>query len=563
MASPQTASRTPSKYERLCAERQARDLELASRPGGHPRGLVWVPDEGERVVQFIERYCRHHKAEWAGRPLLLEEWQKALIRAAFGWYRADGLRRFRTLYWEIPRKNGKSEIAAALALYLLVADDEPGAEVYASATKDDQARIVWDTAAAMVRASPDLRRVVRKTRSNLHVARTGSKFEPLAGNADTLDGLSPHGNVVDELHAHKDRGLWDVLDTAMGARRQPMTIAITTAGTYDPESIGWQMHDQARQVLEGVYEDDTLHAFIAAADDGDDHFSEETHRRSNPNYGVSVKPSYLVNQAAKARRSPSFLNEYLRLHLNVWTQQATRWLSVEQWTACDPELPDRSALERAAALERELEGRPCFGGLDLSTKLDLTALALVFPAPAGPRVDVVCRFWLPESTAEEYERKGQRQFGTWVRDGWISVTPGDVIDYDFIHEEVMALAKRFKLQELAYDPWGSTQLATKLAGDGIQMVETRQGFKTLSEPSKDLEARIVGKQMRHAGNPVLRWCVANAVIKRDSAGNIKPDKEKASGRIDGVVATIMGLSRLIVAADEDGDAYGDRGFRTL
>ena len=557
------ASRKPGKYERLSAERQALDLKLTRGRGGHPRGLRWDPAAGDRPVQFIERYCKHHKGEWAGRPLLLEDWQKENIRQAFGWFRADGTRRFRTAYWEVARKNGKSEIAGGIGLFLTVGDGEPGAEVYASATKKDQARIVWSTAAAMVKASPELKRFVKGYRSNLHVERTGSKFEPLGADSNTLDGLNPHGNIVDELHAHRDRGVWDVLDTAMGARRQPLTLAITTAGTYDPGSIGWQMHDYACKVLEGVFEDDSFHVFIAAADEGADYFNEATQRQANPNWGVSVKPSYLAEQAEKAKHQPSFFNEYLRLHLNVWCmKQVTRWLPLDRWNECEPELTGGNLRELAIAREKALEGRACFGGLDLSTKLDLCALALVFP-DEGDFLDVLCRFWLPEATIEAYSRKGQRHYATWAREGWLTPTPGDVIDYEFLRTEVLALSKRFKLQELAYDPWGATQLATQLQGDGLVLVETRQGFKSMSEPSKDLEARVIGRKVRHAGNPVLRFCVSNAVVSRDAAGNIKPDKEKAVQRIDGVVALGMGLSRASCAKAKPPSPYETRGMLLL
>ncbi len=558
--------RVPGKYERLSAERHSRDIDLASKPGGHPRGLHFDAAAGDRVVEFIEGFCRHHKGEWAGQALTLQEWQREILRQIFGWFRADGTRRFRIAYVEIPRKNGKSTLGAAVGLYLLVADGEQGAEVYSSATKKDQAKIVWDAAKEMVLASKELKRFVKAYRGNLFVARTASKFEPLSADSNTLDGLNPHGNVVDELHAHKDRGVWDVLDTAMGARRQPLTLAITTAGTYDPEALGWELHEYATKILDGVLEDDRFFAFIAAADEPPDgqpeyHFTAAAQAQANPGLGVSVKPSFLADQAKQALQQPSALNEYLRLHLNVWTRTVTRWLSLESWAECDPA---PAGDPRAAALAREvtLEGRACFGGLDLSTKLDLSSLVLAFDL-GDDLLGLICRFWLPEATVEKYGRKGQRHYETWVREGWLTATPGDVIDYEFIRKEVNALAVRFKLQELAFDPWGATDLATRLMGDGVAMVEVRQGFKSLSEPSKDLEARIVSKKVRHASNPILRFCVSNAVVTRDSAGNIKPDKEKAVERIDGVVATVMALSRLICAKTDGGNAYESRGFLSL
>ncbi len=556
-----SGARTPGKYEQLWRTRNERDLELSRKAGGHPQGFVFDVAAGDRVVKFVEEYCQHHKGEWAGRPMLLEKWQHEVLTQIFGWLRADGTRRFRTAYIEIPRKNGKSQIGAGVGLHLTVADGEPGAEVYSSATKKDQARIVWSEAAAMVKTSAKLKRFVKAYRSNLHVERTGSKFEPLSADSNTLDGLNPHGNIVDELHAHKDRGVWDVLDTAMGARRQPLTLAITTAGTYEPEGIGWQMHEYAVNVLEGVVPDDSFFAFIAAADEGDDYFSEATQRKANPNWGVSVKPDYLAKQAEKAQAQPGFLNEYLRLHLNVWTRTVTRWLSLERWRDCEP-APVGDARAQAVARELSLEKRVCFGGLDLSTKLDLCAFALVFPSDDG-FLDVVCRFWLPEATIANYAKKGMRHYETWARDGWLTPTPGDVIDYGFIRTEVNALAARFAVQQIAYDPWGATQLAVELMADGLTMVECRQGFQSLSEPSKNFEARIIEKKVRHMNNPVLRFCVSNAVVKRDPAGNIKPDKEKAVDRIDGVVSVVMALGRCITAPVVSDHAYVNSGFRQL
>jgi phage terminase large subunit-like protein len=353
----------------------------------------------------------------------------------------------------------------------------------------------------------------------------------------------------------------------MGARRQPMTLAITTAGTYAPEAIGWQMHDYAQKVLDGVVEDDSFHAFIAAADEppkGSEgyYFTEAAHRQANPGYGVSVKPSYLATQAEKAQTQPSFLNTYLRLHLNVWTQQVTRWLSVERWNECAATPAGRSARVWALEQEEALSGLKCWGGLDLSSKLDLSGLVLAFPGE-GDEVHLLSRFWLPEETVKAYAKKGQRHYAQWADEGWLTVTPGDVIDYEFIRAEVNALAKRHAIQELAFDPWGAQDVATRLMGDGIAMVECRQGYKTLSEPSKDLEARVVSKKVRHMGHPILRFCVSNAVVTTDSAGNIKPDKAKAAERIDGVVATVMALSRLIVSTSDPGSVYEERGIRTL
>jgi phage terminase large subunit-like protein len=525
--------RALGKYERLAYERDTRDH-------ANPRGFFFDSTSAEHPITFIESLCRHHKGEWAGKPLLLEDWQKRIIRAVFGWKRADGSRRYRIAYIEVPRKNGKSELAAALGLYLLVADHEPGAEVYSSATKKDQAKIVHDTATAMVKASPELKRFVKVFRNNLHVPRLGSKFEPLGADSNTLDGLNPHGNIVDELHAHKDRGVWDVLDTAMGARRQPLTLAITTAGVYESESIGWLQHEHAVKVLEGVVEDDAFFAFVAAADEGDDWAVEETWQKANPNYGVSVKPEYLKAQSEKAATQPSFLNTFLRLHLDRWTQQRDRWLTIEHWNACEADLARAEYEQR----EVSLLGMPCYGAFDLSTKLDISALVLFFPDTNT----LLCRFWVPEENIMERVRRDRVPYDAWVRDGWLKATPGNVIDYEFIKQEVIALAARYDLREIGFDPWNATQIATQLGGDeGLALVEVRQGYKTLSEPAKEFEKLVVSKALRHGGHPVLRWMVSNVAIRTDPNGNIAPDKAASSDRIDGVVASIMALSRAIVA----------------
>jgi phage terminase large subunit-like protein len=529
------AARALGKYERLCWEREERDHD-------DPRHYHYDPLAAEHPITFIETLCRHHKGEWAGRPLLLEEWQKRIIRSVFGWKRPDGTRRYRIAYIEVPRKNGKSELAAALGLYLLVADHEAGAEVYSSATKKDQAKIVHDTATAMVRASPELKRFVKVFRNNLHVPRLGSKFEPLGADSNTMDGLNPHGNIVDELHAHKDRGVWDVLDTAMGARRQPLTLAITTAGVYESESIGWQQHDHAVKVLERVVEDDAFYAFIAAADEGDAWDCEETWQKANPNYGVSVKPEYLAQQAQKAAAQPSFLNTFLRLHLDRWTQQLNRWITIEDWNQCEREM-GREATEQR---EADLLGRECFGALDLSTKLDISALVLWFPESST----LVPRFWIPEANIEKRVKRDRVPYDAWVRDGWMTATPGNVIDYEWIKAEVVALSHKYQIRELAFDPWNATQIATQLGDAGLVLVEMRQGFQSLSEPSKEFEKLIVAHSLNHGGNPVLRWMASNVAVKRDPADNIKPDKAASSDRIDGIVASIMALGRAIVAPAE-------------
>lgn len=542
------AERIPGKWERLAVERLARDLEH-----GHERGLNFDAAAADRVCIFFERFLKHHKGEWAGRPFVLAEWQKEhVLRPLFGWRRADGTRRFRTAYIEIPRKNGKTEVAAGIALYLTIADGEAGAEVYSSATKKDQARIMFDAAKAMLGRSPDLRRVARAWKHNIHVQDTGSKFEPLGKDSDTMDGLNPHGNLIDELHAHKDRGVYDVLVTAMQARRQPLTVMITTAGVYRPESIGWQQHDYATKVLDGSIEDDEFFAFIAAADEGDDWQAEETWRKANPNLDVSVKLDGIRALAHKAKHQPSFQNTFRRLHLNQWTEQTERWIDMDRWSACAGPVD-----------EAELLGLPCFAGLDLSSTTDLSAFVLAFPDEDGG-YRLLPRFWLPGDDVLERERRDSVPYSRWAREGWLTLTDGNVIDYASVRAAVRTDAERYGLQEVAFDPWNATQLATQLMeDDGVPMVQMRQGFRSMNEPSKEFERLMVSAKLAHGGHPLLHWMAGNVTLRRDPADNIKPDKAKSTGRIDGIVATIMAIGRATLHERQPRSVYEQRGVLTV
>lgn len=552
-------TRARGKLERLAVERHERMLALAGGPdvqGRHPKGYYFDSAAANHAVAFIEEKCRHHKGEWAGRPLLLEPWQKDdILRPMFGWMKPEldargavigYVRLYRIAYVEIPRKNGKTEVGAGVGTLLFIADDEPGAEVYATATKEEQAKILWTAAKEMVKQSPDLADYVDVRRKTLSCAELGSKFEPLGSDSDTLDGLMPHGNLVDEMHAHKDPHLLNVLITGTGARRQPLTFIITTAGVYNPESPGWEQHDYAVKVLEGTQDDDSFFAYVAAIDDEDiaRWDQPDVWAKANPNLGVSVKLDYLQQLVVKAKNQPSFYNTFLRYHLNRWVEQETRWISVESWNACDATPID----------EDTLAGQVCYGGLDLSSKLDLTAFVLCFPRPGG-RYRLVCRFWCPDENIAIRAQKDRAPYLEWKKAGILTPTPGNVVDYDFIEAEVKRLAGKFTIKEIAFDPWGAQQTATRLAGEGLTMVEMRQGFGSLSEPSKELEKLVLSKKIEHGGNPALRWCVGNTAVKEDPAENIKPVKTSQKNRIDGVLASIMALGRAITQPADQGSAY--------
>ncbi len=508
---------------RLACRRHLRDLEE-----GAARGLRFDRARADYAERFFS-FLRHSKGEFAGRQFELSPWQAFNIRTLFGWVREDGTRRYRAAYQQLARKNGKSTLAAGVGLYLFFADGEPGAEVYAAATKRDQARIVHDEAVRMVKASPGLRKHIGITRENLHVERTNSKFEPLGADADTLDGLNLHGAIVDELHAHRTRAVWDVLETATGARRQPLLFAITTAG-YDRESVCWELYDYSCKVLDGTIEDDSFFAFVAAIDSTDDWTDERCWVKANPNLNVSVKLDDLRRKAEKAKALPGAQNAFRRLHLNEWTEQADRWLDVAAWDAMPP-------LDEAA-----LAGRECFGALDLSSTTDLSAFVLVFPLEDGT-FGVLPRFWVPAEGMQRRTRRDRVPYELWVRRGFIRATDGNVIDYDVIRADVNELRKRYRIREVAVDRWNSTQLMTQLQGDGLTVFPHGQGFVSMASPTKTLEEVILGERLRHGGHPVLRWMAGNVAVKQDPAGNLKPDKAKSTDRIDGIVALVMALGR--------------------
>ena len=533
---------TACKWVRLFCERHEKDLKRGTK-----RGLYFDEEEAERVLRFFD-FLRHSKGEWGGQPFILSPWQQAYLWVLFGWRKkATGTRRFRISYLEVARKAGKSSLAAGVALYLLDADKEPGAEVYSAATKRDQAKIVHGEACRMVRASTMLKQFITVRTDNMFVLDTNSKFEPLSSDYNSLDGLNIHGAIVDEVHAHKTRDLWDILETATGARRQPLMFAITTAGV-SRQGICRELHDYLEKVLDGSLEDDSFCGIIFTLDDEDDYTDERVWVKANPNLGVSVKLDDLRDKIRKAREAPAALNAFLRLHMNVWTQAETRWIDPDAWAACGEQTP----------LE-DLRKEPCYAGLDLSSTTDISAFVLKFPRTG----DALGWFWIPEDEMEKRERRDRVPFSAWVRHGYVEATPGNVIDYEYIRQRIKQVAAEFRgLREIGYDPWNATQLAIQLEEDGFQVVPVRQGFQTLSPAAKELEREIMSGELKHGGNPVLRWMAANVVLAIDPAENIKPDKAKSAERIDGIVALCMAISRQIQGED-DTSIYETRGLLTV
>lgn len=534
------------KLVKKAIERHLKDLKT-----GHKRGLTFSEERAKHAIRFFS-FLRHSKGEWAGREVVLEPWQQFVLWVLFGWLRKDGTRRYRTAYGEVARKNGKSTIAAGIGLYLFFADDEAGAEVYTAATKRDQARIVHGESVRMVKSSPSLRRRIGMVKDNLHVEATASKYEPLGADSDGMDGLNVHAAIVDELHAHKSRDVFDLIVTATGARRQPLVFAITTAGT-DQYSICWEQREYAVKILDGVIEDDSFFAYVATIDEGDDWLDEKNWIKANPNYGVSVKPEYLREQAKKARQIPSAQNTFLRLHLNKWTQQASRWLSLELW--------DKGS---APVEESELAGKDCYAGLDLSSVSDFTAFVMAFPDVEASKVYFLCRFWVPEGRLYDDSNRYKAQYQAWAREGWITTTPGDAIDYEVVKAQVIADATRFNVLGCGVDRlYQGYQLTMELEEEGVPVSSIGMGFLSLSTPTKELERRLLKREIVHGGNPVLRWMADNVSVKMDPAGNLKPDKSTSQGKIDGILGMIMALDGVMRNDGGKKSIYESQGLTVL
>jgi phage terminase large subunit-like protein len=443
----------------------------------------------------------------------------------------------------VPTHN--TTLISGVGLYLLMGDGEPGAEVYSFATKKEQSRIVMTDAAAFVGASTSLKSRLHvsggKYVNNIAYMKAASKWEPLGADSKTQDGLNVHGGIGDELHEHRDNGMWSVIETATGARRQPMIIGITTAGS-DPDSFCGTMHEYAEKLLndfdkEDGVRNDSFFALISAAEKDDDWADPEVWRKANPNYGVSVKPDDLADKCLKAQSIPSERNKFLRKHLNIWTDQVEAWIPVETWDLCKDPTFDVS----------RLKGRKCFGGLDLSSKLDLTAFVLMFPpTEEDPKWRVLAFFWIPEASAAERERLDRIPYAEWTTRGLVVQTPGNVTDYDIVEARIVELCGEYAVEDVAFDPWQCVSTSNRLQDHhGIKMVEFRQGMISMNEPCKEFERLIVSGGLAHDGNAVMRWMMGNAAVKRDEAGNMRPIKPENQHRkkIDGVVAAIMGLGR--------------------
>ncbi len=520
-----TSNRKPSgELLRLACERHLNDLSRSDCD------YTFDETKANQLYRFF-RQLRHFKGEWAGNPIELEPFQMFMVGSLFGWVSKDTkLRRFRQCFFEQPRGQGKSTIAAGVGLWLAFFDKEPGSEVYCCATHRAQAKITWETARQMVLRSK-LRNRVEVRVNNLHNAKSASKMEPLGADADQLDGLRPNGVILDEIHAHKSSAMIDVMTTATGTRRQPLTFEITTAGVGQT-GVCWDHHDYTSKIVRGVVHDDTWFGVIIAADKDDDWRSYDTWLKANPNLGKSVKIDDIERKAKQAAHITAFESEFRRLHLGQWVQQSERYISMKDWDA----EPNAAPIDR-----NSLRGMPCVIGLDVSSKFDFTAAVAIFKGENDCLI-VLPTIWAPETIVDQ-SRRALVPLSAWKRNGFLKTTPGNVIDQQFIRKELNAMAKEFKVKEIAFDSWNAMSLATELESDGLSLVEVRQGFKTLSEPTKELSILLATGRLNHGNHPVLRWMADNLMVRSDANGNVAPDKHRAAEKIDAIVALIMALSR--------------------
>jgi phage terminase large subunit-like protein len=507
------------------------------------------------AVYFIN-CLKHSKGRWAGQSFKLLDWQEQIIRNIFGIIipTKNEVRQFRTAYIEIPKKQGKSELAAAVALLLTCTDNEPKGEIYGCATDRSQASIVFDVAVDMVDRFPELKREMKtdSRQKAMTYKPLGSTYKIISAESHNNEGYNPHGVIFDELHAQTDRKFFDIITKGSTvSREQPLTFIITTAG-YDRNSFCYEMHRKAEDIISGAKIDPTFYPVMYSASAEDDWESEATWRKTNPSLGITFDMDTMRQEYAIAKENAANENIFRRLHLNQWVTQSERWMPMSKWDACVKDFDIKS-----------LKGRKCYGGLDLSSTQDLTSFVLVFPPDRNHDDYIVLPyFWIPADTMATRIKRDQVPYDIWKASGQVFTTPGAAVDYSFIEAKILELSRLYNIEQIAYDPWNAEQTRQNLEKEGMTMVETRMGFKTMSAPTKELLRLVLNEKLAHDGHPVLRWNMDNLVVDTDPAANVKPNKEKATEKIDGAVALIMALSR--VPAEKKAKpcliVFGDDGY---
>ncbi len=510
--------------------------------------------KADRAVNFIQ-CLKHTKGRWVGKPFELIAWQEQIIRDLFGIVKEDGTRQFLTAYVELPKKQGKSELAAAIALYLLFADKEPSAEVYGCAADRQQASIVFDVATQMLKQSSALSRRAKIVGSTKRIVypNQASYYQVLSAETSTKHGYNVSGLIFDEIHIQPNRKLYDVMTKGSGdARTQPLFFIITTAGT-DRNSICYELHQKSNDLLQNRKIDPTFYPVLYGISDDDDWTDEANWYKANPSLGITIDIEKVRIAFNSAKENPAEENVFRQLRLNQWVKQSIRWMPMNKWDECAfPVSVDT------------LQGRECYGGLDLSSTTDITAFVLVFPPrDETEKYEILPFFWLPEETLDLRVRRDHVPYDVWQQQGYIKTTEGNVVHYGFIETFIEKLGTRYNIKEIAFDRWGAVQLVQNLEGMGFTVVPFGQGYKDMSPPSKELMKLTLEKKLAHGSNPVLRWMMDNIFIKTDPAGNIKPDKEKSTEKIDGAVALIMALDRSIRNNIDKSSIYDKRGILTI
>jgi phage terminase large subunit-like protein len=549
------------KWTILACRRQLEDLERQETPDFPYR---YEARRGSRVCRFIELLV-HIKGKWAGKPIRLEAWQIFIVMTVFSWvwataahadaslHEKEGLRRFRTAYTEVPRKNAKSTLTSGIGLYMLALDGEGGAECYSAATTREQAKIVWSDARQMALRSREFcrRAGVEVGAHAITVPETASKFIPLAAEDNSLDGLNIHLAAIDEFHAHKTRGLYDVLETATGARTQSLLWNITTAGT-NRAGICYEIRTYGTKLLERTAFDETAFVIIYSIDDGDDWTDPKVWAKANPNYGVSVFPDDIARLCRKAMETPSAQPNFLTKRLDVWVNADNPWMDMRAWDRCaDPSLN-----------VEQFKGEAYVGAVDLATKKDIAAYGKLFRREIGGVIHYYAfvRNYLPEDTVDESDNS---QYDGWVRSGHLITTPGNGTDFDVIQDDIRADREGYSLRELAFDPYQATQFSMQLVGEGFPMVEVGQTVKNFSEPMKELEILVITGRFHHDGCPALTWMISNVVCHVDAKDNVFPRKQTSKNKIDGPVTLIMALNRWMTTPEPKDSVYESRGVRSF
>jgi len=526
------------KFVKQACQRQRDDLSRSNFK------YDFSEEKAERICKFVE-LLPHIKGEFAGQLIKLEPWQIFILTTLYGWVDADGFRRYKTAYTEIARKNAKSTLSSAVALYMLCMDSEGGAEVYSAATTRDQARIVFEDSQNMARRSDGLKSLgVKVTSHTVYQGASGSKMKALARDqGGNLDGLNIHCAIVDELHAHKIRDVWDVLETGTGARRQPLLWAITTAGS-NRAGICYEQRDYVRRILGSSLVDDSYFGIIYTIDKDDDWTDEKNWIKANPNLNVSVGLGDMQRKAKKAMELPTAQNNFLTKHLNVWVNAATAWMDMQRWEECAAELN-----------MEDFAGEPCWIGLDLAEKVDIAAVSILFK-----RDDIFYHFGRYYLNERQVEISGNSQYAGWQRAGHLVVNDGDVTDFDVIADDLRRYTSQFDVQEVAYDPAFSTYFATKLLEEGMPMVEIRQASKFFTAPFIELENMVYSNLLKFDGNPVMTWMISNTMAKKSQfSGLIHPIKEREENKIDGVISLLMALGRAMTTTTKPASIYEERG----